>query len=40
MLTFRLKIAAMWFFLLPLIIILGTADRLTTGRSRTWPFPD
>ena len=35
-----LRIAAMWFFLGPLIIILGTADALTKGRSRTWPLGD
>lgn len=35
--TFRnLQTAAMWVFLGPLIIILGTADVLTRGRSRTW----
>jgi hypothetical protein len=28
----------MWFFLLPLIIILGTIDTLTNGRSRSWPL--
>lgn len=33
-----LKIALMWLFLLPLIIILGTIDVLTEGRSRKWPF--
>jgi hypothetical protein len=35
--TFRtLQIAAMWVFLGPLIIILGTVDVLTAGRSRIW----
>lgn len=34
----QLQIAAMWVFLAPLIIILGTADRLSLGRSRNWPF--
>ena len=33
-----LKVAAMWFFLGPLIIILGAADILTNGRSRSWPW--
>lgn len=33
-----LRIAAMWFFLGPLIIILGTTDVLTRGRSRNWPL--
>jgi hypothetical protein len=32
-----LRVAAMWFFLGPLIIILGTVDVLTNGRSRAWP---
>lgn len=32
----KLQIAAMWIFLGPLIIILGTADMVTKGRSRTW----
>lgn len=36
----RLQIAAMWFFLGPLIIILATVDYLTNGRSRHWPFDD
>ncbi len=36
----KFQIAAMWVFLLPLIIVLGTADVLTGGRSRKWPFPD
>lgn len=34
----KTKIAAMWLFLLPLIIILGTLDLLTDGRTRAWPF--
>jgi hypothetical protein len=35
--TFRtLQIAGMWVFLGPLIIILGTIDVLTGGRSRAW----
>jgi hypothetical protein len=33
----RVQIAAMWVFLGPLIVILGTVDRLTNGRSRNWP---
>lgn len=33
-----LQIAAMWLFLGPLIIVLGTADLLTGGRSRNWPL--
>lgn len=33
-----LQIAAMWLFLGPLIIVLGTADVLTKGRSRSWPL--
>lgn len=32
-----LQIAAMWLFLGPLIIILGTLDILTNGRTRNWP---
>lgn len=32
------KIAAMWLFLLPLIIILGTVDVLSNGRTRNWPL--
>jgi hypothetical protein len=31
-----LQIAAMWVFLGPLIVILGTIDILTAGRSRVW----
>ena len=35
--TFRtLQTAAMWVFLGPLIIILGTVDVVTAGRSRIW----
>jgi len=34
------KIGAMWLFLLPLIIILGSLDVLTKGRTRHWPFPE
>lgn len=35
--TFRtFKTAALWVFLAPLIIILGTVDVLTAGRSRAW----
>ena len=33
-----LQTAALWFFLGPLIIVLGTADILTKGRSRAWPL--
>ena len=33
-----LQTAALWFFLGPLIIVLGTADILTNGRSRAWPL--
>ena len=33
----RLYVAAMWVFLGPLIIVLGTADVLTRGRTRNWP---
>lgn len=36
----RARIAWMWFFLGPLIIILGTVDVLTNGRSRSWPLGD
>lgn len=36
--THSLRIAAMWVFLGPLIIILGTIDALTSGRSRSWPL--
>lgn len=38
--TRSFQIAAVWLFLLPLIIILGTVDVLTNGRSRKWPFAD
>lgn len=34
-----LQLAGMWLFLMPLVIILGTADVLSDGRSRNWPFP-
>jgi len=34
------QIAAMWLFLLPLIVTLSTVDALTSGRSRKWPFAD
>lgn len=34
-----LQLAGMWLFLMPLVIILGTADVLSGGRSRNWPFP-
>ena len=33
-----LQIAAMWLLLGPLIIVLGTTDILTNGRSRSWPL--
>jgi uncharacterized membrane protein len=33
----RLKVAGLFLFLLPLIVILGTIDFLTHGRSRNWP---
>lgn len=33
----QLRIVGMWVFLGPLIIILGTLDVLTSGRSRAWP---
>ena len=36
----HIQITSMWVFLLPLIIILGSIDLLTQGRSRRWPFPD
>ena len=32
-----LKVAGLFLFLLPLIIILGTIDSLTDGRSQHWP---
>ncbi|MCR6672151.1 hypothetical protein [Devosia ginsengisoli] len=35
-----LQVAAMWLFLGPLIVVLGTADILTNGRSRNWPLGD
>ncbi|MFC0012823.1 hypothetical protein [Devosia nitrariae] len=35
-----LQIAGTWLFLAPLIVILGTVDVLTNGRSRNWPFGD
>ena len=31
-----LQTAALWVFLGPLIIILGTVDVVTAGRSRIW----
>ena len=34
----QLRIVGMWVFLGPLIIILGTLDVLTNGRSRAWPL--
>ena len=34
----RLALAGMWLFLGPLIIILGTVDILSNGRSRKWPL--
>jgi len=33
-----LKVAGMWLFLAPLIIILGTIDVITKGRTRDWPL--
>ena len=33
----RLKVVGLFLFLMPLIIILGTIDSLTSGRSRHWP---
>ena len=33
-----LKVAGMWLFLAPLIIVLGTLDVVTNGRSRDWPL--
>ena len=30
------RIAAMWVFLGPLIIVLGTLDLVTNGSSRNW----
>lgn len=36
--TRHLLIAGMWLFLGPLIIILGSVDFLTKGRSRSWPL--
>lgn len=32
-----LRVAGMWLFLAPLIVILGTVDFLTKGRTRSWP---
>jgi hypothetical protein len=34
----KLCIFGMWVFLGPLIIILGTVDVLSRGRSRKWPL--
>lgn len=34
----RLRVAGMWLFLAPLILMLGTLDVLTNGRSRSWPL--
>ena len=34
----RLRIFASYVLLAPLIVILGTIDILTDGRSRDWPF--
>ncbi|WEK05820.1 MAG: hypothetical protein P0Y65_06075 [Candidatus Devosia phytovorans] len=34
----RLRIAAMWLFLAPLILFLGMADVLSNGRTRNWPL--
>lgn len=36
----NIQIAAMWVFLAPLILILGTLDVATKGRSRSWPLGD
>jgi hypothetical protein len=36
----KLQTAAMWVFLGPLIIILGTVDVVTGGRSRVWLLGD
>lgn len=36
----HLRTAGMWLFLGPLIVVLGTIDALTNGRSRNWPFRD
>ena len=33
----RAKVAGLFIFLLPLVIILGTIDFLTDGRSQHWP---
>lgn len=38
--TYTLRVYAMWIFLAPLIILLGTADLLTDQRTRSWPFAD
>jgi hypothetical protein len=34
----RIIVAAMWLFLMPLIIILGLVDTVTGGASRGWPL--
>jgi hypothetical protein len=34
----RLRLAGMWLFLGPLIILLGIVDIVTNGRSRNWPL--
>jgi hypothetical protein len=34
----RLQVAAMYLLLGPLIIVLGTVDMLSSGRSRNWPL--
>jgi len=33
----RFKAASLFMFLLPLIVILGTVDIVTKGRTRYWP---
>ena len=33
-----IQAAGLWLFLMPLIVILGTADLLSGGRSRNWPL--
>jgi hypothetical protein len=37
--THRIKLAAAWVFLAPLIILLGLADAMSAGRTRNWPLP-
>ena len=37
---YRFKLAGLFLFLLPLIIILGAIDTVTNGRTQDWPITD